>query len=443
MKKLILLTALGVAFGGGASAQTVLTPHFTETSRKIVVPEWSVVQPEIREGMISISHGGTLYVSASTGEYVWGSTSPVGMVGNIASPYFSGGASMGVNSSPYGRQYFIAYPDGTFRTLPREYLRASQFCEGYALVRKGNLMESRQLFIDKNGREVFPALTSVVQGDMGDLTVHPLREGRRVFFNAETEKYGYADEAGRIVIQARFDDALDFSEGLAAVMVVEGFDRLWGFIDTTGKLVIPHTYKSAPGRFSEGLAVVRHGVIDGEPHPMTLIDKTGREAMEPQLWGINEFHDGFAWVATGCDKLFIMDRDFKEVKDMTEYFYQNGNGFGVCNFNMFTGPATDQVWGIDFPGGMQALNQDGEEPGDIFTPDGQLLFSGASPEGDRILLHAPTEGGLMYCEVRLTDASRLPEENMSISCFINTGGEIVYYFVPAEAGFEGGTPREL
>ena len=48
-----------------------------------------------------------------------------------------------------------------------------------------------------------------------------------------------------------FDNALDFSEGLAAVCK----DGLWGYIDVKGNLTIPYKYITA-GRFSNGLAAV-------------------------------------------------------------------------------------------------------------------------------------------------------------------------------------------
>ncbi len=120
-------------------------------------------------------------------------------------------------------------------------------------------MSSTLSFIDKNGKNVFPALNSKYAGTMGDMTVYPVRENRRVYYNAELKKYGYADANGAIIIKPQFDKALNFSEGLAAVMIKENYVEKWGFIDLTGKLVIPATYKLRPGRFSEGVAAVRIG----------------------------------------------------------------------------------------------------------------------------------------------------------------------------------------
>lgn len=63
------------------------------------------------------------------------------------------------------------------------------------------------------------------------------------------DKWGFA---GTLVIPFEYDDAGDFSEGLACVKK----DDKWGFIDTSGTLVIPCEYDAA-GDFSEGLASVK------------------------------------------------------------------------------------------------------------------------------------------------------------------------------------------
>ncbi len=384
MKKQLLLTALGAllcTLGPGAvSAQTVLKPHFTDSSQKIVIPKDASVLPEIHDGLIAVSNYPNMLFVNLQGKYIFGTDFPFTR-GNdyIHSPYFSGGAMMGWRTKPgaYSPSPFIVYPDGKYRELVGELVAASSFCEGYALVRKGNMMSSTQVFIDKNGREVFPLLKSTQRGTMGDMTIYPVRDGRRLFYHAELKKYGYADAQGTIIVKPQFDKANNFSEGMAAVMIKEGSTEKWGFIDKTGKLVVAATYRLEPGRFSEGLAPVRIGE-SASNYEMAYIDKTGKRAMENQPWNLNEFHGGFAWVGTGCDKLFVMDRTFKEVRDLTADFYHNGNGFGVCSFNMLSAAEGPSTWGFDFPGGMQMLNQSGVTQGDIFAPDGAILFTAAT-----------------------------------------------------------------
>jgi hypothetical protein len=431
-------------------AQTALTPHFTEQSRKIVIPKDAEVMPEIREGMITVvKYPNMLYVTAK-GEYIFGTDFQFTRGHDSRTPYFSGGAMMAWRTKPneYSPSPFIVYPDGKYREfptgtktttgMPNDVFAASGFCEGYALVQRGNMMSSTQSFIDKTGKAVFPALGSKQTGTFGDLNIYPVRENRRLYYNAELKKYGYADEKGVIAIKPQFDKAANFSEGLAAVMS----DGKWGFIDATGKMVIPATWKLKPGRFSEGLAAVRIGDSEYE-FEMTWIDKTGKPAMDNKPWRLNEFHGGFAWVATGCEKMFVMNRQFEEVRDLTKDFYHDGNGFGVCEFKMLTGDVQNPDWGIDFPKGTQALNQGGLDAGDIFAPDGATVFKCTDAEGARVNLHAITEGDLMFCQLRVKDEPRLKETDVYLSCFINQKGEIVYFFEQGDEGFEGMKPVQV
>jgi hypothetical protein len=72
---------------------------------------------------------------------------------------------------------------------------------------------------------------------------------------------GYIDSTGKWVIKPRFDSAMDFRLGLAAVRVgadERGFGGLWGFIDRQGRWAIRPTYGDAYS-FSDGFARVCMG----------------------------------------------------------------------------------------------------------------------------------------------------------------------------------------
>lgn len=58
----------------------------------------------------------------------------------------------------------------------------------------------------------------------------------------------------RMAIDCKYDDADIFSEGLAPVKLGNN----WGYIDKTGKEVVPCRYEDA-SNFSEGLAGVKIG----------------------------------------------------------------------------------------------------------------------------------------------------------------------------------------
>jgi hypothetical protein len=453
MKK-ILLIVIGALLCGNLAAQTILTPHFTEQSVKIVIPKDAIVFKEIHENMIALYNNGKIHYVNLKGEYIFGTNFPFTRgIDFYRSAYFSGGAMMACreNTKGYGKIPFIIYPDGKYRDFPTgaktsygssfDVFDAFSFCEGYALVKKGELINFTACYIDKNGKEVFPLLSSKSDVMRSESQIYPLRENRRLYFNFDVGKYGYADDKGNIVIKPQFDKAENFNDGMALVMVKENYTEKWGYIDLTGKLVIPATYKLRPGRFSEGLAAVKIGESPYD-YEMAYIDKTGKRVMDRQPWLLNEFHDGYAWVKKDDgEKLVVINKKFEEVRDVTNDFYHHGNGFGVMLFTMKEDK--EERWGFDFPNGMQTLNQKGVTPGDIFAPDGTMLYKCMDKRENDVVLHSINKDGLMYCEVRMRDEPRLKSKDIILPCFINTKGEIVYYFIEDVEGYEGIAPIQI
>lgn len=115
-----------------------------------------------------------------------------------------------------------------------------------------------------------------------------------------TNKWGYIDEHGNMVIAAQFDDAEDFSEGLAAVEV----NGKWGYINTAGQMVIPAIYSLAQN-FGEGWAYVHdadwNGYINTVGERMLQVKQvpvdTGMGVqMQNAYDGQYKFNDGYAVV---------------------------------------------------------------------------------------------------------------------------------------------------
>jgi len=82
----------------------------------------------------------------------------------------------------------------------------------------------------------------------------------------EGDKVGFVDEHGQFKIKPTFDDALAFSEGMAAVKIAEK----WGFVDTEGKLAIGANFENAY-YFTEGVSIA-----ELQPLGNVLIDKSGK-----------------------------------------------------------------------------------------------------------------------------------------------------------------------
>jgi hypothetical protein len=106
-------------------------------------------------------------------------------------------------------------------------------------------------------------------------------------------KWGYIDKRGRLVIDAEFESAAPFSEGLAAVGV--GRNR-YGYIDTAGKFVIePRPFMWA-GPFRDGRAAIRGGELRGSFYykGFGYMDKTGQVVIAEELGYANDFCNGLA-----------------------------------------------------------------------------------------------------------------------------------------------------
>ncbi len=111
-------------------------------------------------------------------------------------------------------------------------------------------------------------------------------------------KVTFIDQAGRTLPQ-HFDDARDFSEGLAAVRVGDS----WGFIDRTGRLFIrPRFAEATP--FSEGLAAV----ADHPDGNAGYIDRTGSWVVPPAAHlTLHPFRNGRAVARRSVRELVYID----------------------------------------------------------------------------------------------------------------------------------------
>lgn len=106
-------------------------------------------------------------------------------------------------------------------------------------------------------------------------------------------KFGFMDRTGRAVIPNRYDDAWWFNEGFAAVKS----GGRWGYIDKTGKTAIDFKFDEALP-FADGLAPVLIGGRWG------YIDRLGAVAVEPSFDHVWWFSEGRAYV-TGASGVLI------------------------------------------------------------------------------------------------------------------------------------------
>lgn len=172
--------------------------------------------------------------------------------------------------------------------IPFTYDKAEDFSEGLALVGKEYQYIQKGIlgfpdstatgykigFINHSGKVVVP----LIYDDAKNFS-----EGLAVVI--KDRKYGFVDKTGKIVVPIIYDNAESFSEGLAAVSK----NGKSGFINTQGKVVIPLRYDTV-GEFKEGFAMIGQGEKEG------LINKQGKIIVQPTYDYVGNFSEGLAVV---------------------------------------------------------------------------------------------------------------------------------------------------
>jgi hypothetical protein len=159
------------------------------------------------------------------------------------------GFSEGLAPVSVGGKWGFIDKNGEF-VLPPTFKAAYRFSDGYARVEDLNAVDH---FVDHSFNFKF---------EKGELAIAFPTEG--LMATKVGEKYGYVRADGTWAIEPNFENAQEFSSGLAAAST-DG--KLLGYIDKSGHFIIPEQFELAMG-FSNGLAVVeQHGqrsVIDQE-----------------------------------------------------------------------------------------------------------------------------------------------------------------------------------
>ncbi|MFA4987683.1 MAG: WG repeat-containing protein, partial [Candidatus Brocadiia bacterium] len=162
--------------------------------------------------------------------------------------------------------------------------------------------------IDAKGKYVIPPEYGSLEHIGEGLLVYSLRPN--------TEAHGLMDTSGRIVSEQTFRLHSAMHEGRMAAVL----DRLWGFIDSGGKWVVPPAYKDVI-EFSEGLAAVQ--VKDDYGTRWGYVDREGRMAIPPRFFTAGDFSEGRALVSEGGRHGYI-DRDGHVVIALK---YKSGSDF--------------------------------------------------------------------------------------------------------------------
>ncbi|MDE7414248.1 MAG: WG repeat-containing protein [Muribaculaceae bacterium] len=179
------------------------------------------------------------------------------------------------------------------------------------------IMGNHTISISKPGYATFTTTVNITEGEVVSLT-GSLQQGEisQEFVNNMPKdynklenfseglasimiggKYGFIDKSGKLVIPAKYSVLDSFSEDLARVEI----GGKWGFVDKSGKLIIPAEYNYADS-FSDGLAIVKIGGKWG------VIDKSGKLVIPAKYDNAGDFSEGLADVKIGEKWGFINKR---------------------------------------------------------------------------------------------------------------------------------------
>lgn len=191
-----------------------------------------------------------------------------------------------------------------------------EFYDGVALIYN----ETGQVLIDRTGKEL-----AVIQGEAMNFS-EGLALVSKCDENGENCKYSYIDKTGKTVLElpAKYVSCGSFSDGLAVVsMLFTGTgetmqDYRFGYIDITGKEVIPPTFYNA-GDFRYNRAPVESG-----DYKVGYINKAGKVVIPYKYYKTGEMKDYL--FSEGLASVFLKDPKAPAFMWAYNYCYIDVNG---------------------------------------------------------------------------------------------------------------------
>lgn len=187
--------------------------------------------------------------------------------------------------------------------IPLIYKHAERFYHGKANV----VIDNAWGMIDKKGKVVIPFLYEQPFWFIDGLA--------RVSFNGQMF---FIDSTGATAIADSSEFYSPFSDGMA----ITGNDTGYGYINTSGKLVIPYIYDERPTLFAHSLASVKYTVHTqyGNTERYTVINKQGKSVLPGEYTFISNFTDDGTAVISQFGDLAVINSSLKII---TPFIYQD------------------------------------------------------------------------------------------------------------------------
>jgi hypothetical protein len=254
-------------------------PQEPQNYTKIATLDYSYIY-NLSEGMIGVTLGTGYGMIDRTGKEI---IAP--RLGAIKQ--FNNGLA---RASADGVKWGLINKEGEAIVHLTSYMDIGDFVDGFAVVetvkpKAGGM--AKYTFISEEGIED--------SGERSYFDVKEAQEGLIAFsdynflLNYERKYWGFIDTKCNVVIENKYRDVGNFSEGLAAMRLYG--NNNWGFIDETGEEVISVLQGSLwVGEFSEGFVRFTNGSTYG------YMDRNGDKLIPAQFQEAEDFHDGLAKV---------------------------------------------------------------------------------------------------------------------------------------------------
>lgn len=168
----------------------------------------------------------------------------------------------------------------------------------------------KRVYMNSKGVLVYKAIWSNSNGYLSQADLGTFHDGLASYYDANKGKFGYINTQGLIAIPPRYDEAGNFSEGLAVVQVSVNGARKYIYIDTKGNQPISTTFTNRPDDFHCGYAAVKKA--SGK---YNFINKSGQVMLNEDAEAVSQFYPcGRALILKGYGKKrsgTIVDENFK------------------------------------------------------------------------------------------------------------------------------------
>lgn len=288
-----IMDEAGVCRGGYTTINTMLDPNDFSEPRDVFCLESSSDRIIVeRDGMYGFMNTiGTAVVPCK-----YDSVEP-----------FCDGLSLVEKNGKYG---YIT-PDGA-ETIPLQYDAAQTFSKGLALVQKDGVYSS----IDRYG-------TTLSTFSLDEYSsVGPLSEGFAWVEKTDDVqaaehvgiKYGFIDHTGKLVIPCQYEIVCNFQDGLAAVSQDSIF---FVFINELNQITIPFQFDNVSG-FEGGKTRVTMDLYDG------YIDKTGNFVMPCRYQFYQDYTKGLAFAGVSFPNENYIEGTINEIGELIIPFEYEG-----------------------------------------------------------------------------------------------------------------------